>query len=64
MRLPWDKSPETSGSLNQPPRLPQRWVIILTLASAAAVTLSITVNLGVGATVGVLSVGLLHEIMD
>jgi hypothetical protein len=62
--LPPDNSPPESGPAKEPPRLPQRWVIILMLAGAATIALTSAVGIGVGATVGVLAVGLLHNIMD
>lgn len=49
---------------DQPARLPQRWAIILGLASTAAVTLGVGVNIATGATVGLGIIGLLHAIVD
>jgi hypothetical protein len=58
------KTAQEGGSRNEPSRLPQRWVIILGLGSAATVTLSLTASVAIGTMAGVAIVGLLHKIMD
>jgi hypothetical protein len=55
---------EEDGSGKEPPRLPQRWVIILSLAGGTAIALSFSVSPAVGTMAGIAIVGLLHTIMD
>ncbi|MGI8328882.1 hypothetical protein ACRYCC_02890 [Actinomadura scrupuli] len=58
------RADQPGGPADQPARLPQRWAIILGLASTATITLSIGVNIATGATVGLGIIGLLHAIID
>jgi hypothetical protein len=64
MRLPWNNSYETGTPSSKPTQLPQRWVLILGLASVATVAMSLTVDVVAGAMAGIAIVGLLHKIMD
>ncbi|MBC6463454.1 hypothetical protein [Actinomadura sp. HBU206391] len=64
MRIPWRGRDDSREAQPQPVRLPQRWAIILGLAGAGTVALSVSANVGSGATAGLAIVGLLHAIMD
>jgi hypothetical protein len=64
MRIPWRGRNDPGGVQPQPVRLPQRWAIILGLAGAGTVALSVSASVGAGATAGLAIVGLLHAIMD
>ena len=64
MRLPWKDSCETGAPSSKPTQLPQRWVLILGLASIATVAISLTVSVVAGSMAGIAIVGLLHKIMD
>jgi hypothetical protein len=64
MRVVRDQTLEEEGSGKEPPRIPQRWVVILGLAIGATIALSLTVSVAVGIMAGIAIVGLLHTIMD
>lgn len=64
MRIPWQRRDEPRSVPSHPVRLPQRWAIILGLAGAATVALSVSANVGAGTTAGLAIVGLLHSVMD
>ncbi|MFC6085606.1 hypothetical protein [Sphaerisporangium aureirubrum] len=64
MRIPWRKPAQGNHSLDQPARLPQRWVVILGLGGHVGLDLSTTMGPGVGLPTGLAAIGLLHSIMD
>lgn len=64
MRIPWRNPAENTRTPKQPPRLPQRWVVILGLAGVMGVMLGTASNAGTGLTVGLTIVALLHSVMD
>jgi hypothetical protein len=48
----------------QPARLPQRWLLILSVSAVVAAVVGITTSAGVGVTIAVGVVALLHQIVD
>ncbi|GAA1001021.1 hypothetical protein GCM10009555_104930 [Acrocarpospora macrocephala] len=59
------KSRNNPDGLTEPTRLPQRWVLIFTVAVAAGVAIGLsTANLATGVGVGTGIMALLHSVMD
>jgi hypothetical protein len=58
------KSAETPPVKEEPPRLQLRWLIILSLAGAVTLTLSVEASPALGIPVGIAIIGLLHTIIE